>query len=275
MDMTVLKKKRISFIGAGALGGAVAQGLVRGGCKVLAADPYAEKLTHLRTEGVNLTTDNIKAAEEAEIVIFALKPHLTLGVVRDLASLLNGKLCASLAAAVPLQMLVEAAPGARWARAMSNICAATNSAFTGITPHPSASEEDRADLKALFSLVGEAEFAVEKDLDLLTALTGAGPAFFLSMLEAAAKGAIHAGLPKELAYRGAACTLLGAARLALESGRHPAALCDDVCTPGGMTIEGVYELERSAARGAMMKAVLLAAEKGRGLTEKVVSSLKQ
>lgn len=86
-------------------------------------------------------------------------------------------------------------------------------------------------------------------------------------------GGIQAGLPKEIAYKGAAAAVLGAARLAMDSGRSPSALRDDICTPGGMTIEGVAELERGA-RGSMMRAVLSTAEKGRVLTEKVVQSLK-
>ena len=87
-------------------------------------------------------------------------------------------------------------------------------------------------------------------------------------------GGIHAGLPKALAYKGAAAVALGAARLAVESGKAPAELRDDICTPGGTTIEGIAELERSGARGAMMRAVLAAAEKGRVLTDKVRQSLK-
>ena len=131
----------------------------------------------------------------------------------------------------------------------------------------------RTGLVGLFSLVGSAELTEERNLDALTSLTGAGPAFFLSLLEAAAMGGIQAGLPKEIAYKGAAAAVLGAARLAMDSGRAPSALRDDICTPGGMTIEGVAELERGA-RGSMMRAVLSTAEKGRVLTEKVVQNLK-
>lgn len=269
-----LKDLRMGIVGAGALGGAVARGLAKAGCRVMAADPYPERLAHVREDGVDLISDNARVASECGVVMFALKPHLTLGVVRELASLLKGKLCVSLAAAVPLELLAQAAPEARWARAMTSICAAMNVAFTGIAPSDSATESDRALLLETFSLVGPADFAEERSLDALTALTGAGPAFFLSLLEAAAMGGIQAGLPKDLAYKASAAAVLGAARLAMDSGKAPAALRDDVCTPGGMTIEGIAELERSGARGTMMRAVLSTAEKGRVLTEKVVQSLK-
>jgi pyrroline-5-carboxylate reductase len=159
---------------------------------------------------------------------------------------------------------------------MTNICAAMNCAFTGIAPSDAATDEDKRWLEEAFGLLGVVEGCDEKNFDALTALTGAGPAFFLTLMEAAAMGGIQVGLPKELAYKGAAGVLLGASRLFLEeTGGHPAALRDAVCTPGGMTIEGIYEIERSGARAAVMKAVLLAAEKGKVLTEKILASLKQ
>jgi pyrroline-5-carboxylate reductase len=128
-------------------------------------------------------------------------------------------------------------------------------------------------MKEAFALLGPVEDSEEKNLDALTALTGATPAFFMSLMEAAAMGGIYAGLPKNLAYKGAMSAMLGAARLAMEAEEHPAELRDNVCTPGGMTIEGVYEIERVGARAAMMKAVVLTAEKGRTLTEKTIASL--
>ena len=269
-----MKELRISVIGVGALGGAVARGLARAGCEVTASAPHPERHRHLKADGVALTADNARAASQGQVVMFAVKPHLTLGVVGEVAPLLEGKLCVSLAAAVTLDLLERTAPSAHWARAMPNICAAMNASFTGIAPSGSCTEEERTGLAELFSLVGSTELTEERNLDALTSLTGSVPAFFLSFMEAAAMGAIHAGLPKALAYKGAAAAVLGAARLAMESGKTPSELRDDICTPGGMTIEGIAELERSGARGTMMRAVLAAAEKGRVLTDKVRQSLK-
>ena len=189
-----------------------------------------------------------------------------------------GKLCVSLAAAVTLDMLKKAAPEARWARAMTSICAALRCSFTGISKTPETTPEDSAWLKETFALLGDVEEVEEKSLDALTALTGAAPAFFLGLLEAAAMGGIQAGLPKDIAYKGATAALLGAARLKQEelkktdgTAKSVGEMRDSVCTPGGMTIEGVYELERAGARGAMMKAVLVTAEKVRVLTERVAA----
>ncbi|MDR3230671.1 MAG: NAD(P)-binding domain-containing protein [Synergistaceae bacterium] len=271
--MSDVKETRVSIIGAGALGGAVARGLHRAGCRVLAADAHPERLTRVREEGVELTTDNVRAAKEGEVVMFALKPHLTLGAVRELAACLKGKLCVSLAAVVTLDMLRHAVPEARWVRAMTNICAALNCAFTGITT-PAPTDADGVWIRDAFGLLGPVEETDEGSLNALTALTGAAPAFFMSLMEAAAMGGIQSGLPKDLAYRGAMSALLGAARLSMEAGRHPSELRDDVCTPGGMTIEGIYEIERAGARAAMMKAVVLTAEKGKVLTDRIAASLK-
>lgn len=269
-----IKETRISIIGAGALGGAVARGLAKAGCRVLASDAHPERLNSVREDGVELISDNLRAVTEGEVVMFALKPHLTLGAVKEYAPLLKGKLCISLAAAVMLDMLKATAPGARWARAMTNICAALNCAFTGITKSGDTTEADLRWMKDAFALIGTVEESEEKNLDALTALTGAAPAFFMSLMEAAAMGGIQAGIPKDVAYKGAAAALLGAARLSMETAKHPAAMRDDVCTPGGMTIEGIYEIERAGARAAVMKAVVLTADKGKVLTEKIAASLK-
>jgi pyrroline-5-carboxylate reductase len=269
--MKNVRETRISIVGAGALGGAVARGLSKAGCKVLASDAHPERLDRVKADGVELVSDNARAVKEGEVVMFALKPHLTLGVVKEHAPFLKGKLCVSLAAVVSLDMLADAVPEARWSRAMTNICAAINCAFTGITRSKAATDEDVTWMKETFGLLGLVEESEERSLNALTALTGAAPAFFMSLMEAAAMGGIHAGLPKDLAYKGAMSAMLGAAHLSAE--RHPAELRDDVCTPGGMTIEGIYEIERAGARAAVMKAVLLTAEKGKILEDKIVASL--
>ena len=264
--MLDVKKTRVAIIGAGALGGAVARGLARAGCNVTASCPHPDRRPEVSAEGVRLISGNMEAAAWGEVVMFAVKPHLTPDVVEAAAERLRGRLCVSLAAAVPIEMLERAAPGARWSRAMTSICAAMGAAFTGVALSGDCTEEDRAWLLDAFGLLGDADIAEEGKLDALTALTGAGPAFFLGLLEAAAMGGIQAGLPKTLAYKAAAAAVLGAARLAQESDKAPSALRDDICTPAGMTIEGVAELERSGARGAMMRAVTLTADKGRALT---------
>jgi pyrroline-5-carboxylate reductase len=270
--MSDVKNTRVSVIGAGALGGAVAKGLTKAGLRVLAADAQPERLGQLKEDGVELINDNAKAIAEAEVVMFALKPHIVLGVIEEHAGLLKGKLCISLAAAVTLDMLKRAAPEGRWGRAMTNICAALNCAFTGVTKSETTTDADLAWMTDAFGLLGEVVEAEEKNLGALTALAASAPAFFVTLMEALAMGGIYAGLPKDLAYRGAMSAMLGAARLSMASGKHPATLRDDVCTPGGVTIEGIYEIERASARATLMKAIILTAEKVKVLTEKIEAS---
>ena len=270
-----VKETRISVIGAGALGGAIAKGLSKSGCRVLAADMHTERLEDFRIKGVELISDNVKAITEGEVVMFALKPHIILGVVKEYAGLLRGKLCISLAAAATLNMLKKSAPETRWMRAMSNLCAELNCAFTGIVKSDESTDADLAWIKETFELLGEVEMVEEKYLDAITALAASAPAFFVTLMEALAMGGIYTGLPKDLAYRGAMSAMLGAARLSMASGKHPATLRDDVCTPAGATIEGIYEIERSGARATLMKAIILTADKVKAMTENISQSMTQ
>jgi pyrroline-5-carboxylate reductase len=221
----------------------------------------------LKVPEIRLTTDNAEVARGSDAVFFALKVPVTLGVVRSLSHLLEGKLCVSLASSVTLSMLKEAAPGARWARAMSNVCAALNCAMTGISCSDDVPAAEASWLEDLFSLCGEVDMNPPYDLDVMTSVAGAGPAFALEMIEAMAMGGIQIGIPKGSAYKMAASAALGAARLILERGAHPAQLRDDVCSPGGMTIEGISILEQGA-RGAMMRAIVETAKKNAVLVEK-------
>ena len=267
---------KVAIIGAGALGGAVARGLAKRGWEVTASCPHPDRRPEVARDGARLISDNEEAASWGEVVMFAVKPHLTLGVVRELAPFVRGKLCVSLAAAVPLELLREAAPLARWARAMTSISAAMNATFTGLTTDDEAcSANDFFLLSDIFGRLGQVASVEEGKLDALTALTGAAPALFLDLMEGAAMGGIQAGLPKDLAYRGAAAAVLGAARLAMDEDRAPSELRDAICTPGGMTIEGVAEIEASGARGAMMRAIVKTAEKGRVLAERIVAGLRE
>lgn len=266
-------KMKISMIGAGALGGAVARGLSKAGCQVGASTLPQDMSDAVRNDGVDLYWDNVRAATEGDIVMFALKPHLTLGAVKELAGLLKGKLCASLAASISLERLISAAPEARWVRGITNIAAAMGCAFTGVALAPDATEQDKNLCQEVFSLFGDVEFVDEKLFDAITSVSGAAPAFFLTLMEAAALGGVQAGLPATLSYKVAGSAMRAAACLALESGSNPAALRDAVCTPGGMTIEGIHELEERGVRGTMMKAILRSAEKGRSIGESLLKKL--
>ncbi|MBI3192540.1 MAG: pyrroline-5-carboxylate reductase, partial [Pedosphaera parvula] len=136
---------------------------------------------------------------------------------------------------------------------------------TGFTPGESAREEDAQLVQRLFSAVGVAFRVKESLLDAVTGLSGSGPAYAYLVIEALSDGGVAAGLPREVATRLAAQTLLGAARMVLETGLHPGDLKDMVTSPGGTTIEGLHELEKGGVRAAMINAVRAATEKSRNL----------
>ena len=148
---------------------------------------------------------------------------------------------------------------------MPNTPALVGSSASAFAVGGTATREDAALVQSLLSAVGIAMEVKEKLLDAVTGLSGSGPAYGFMMIEALADGGVAAGLPRDVAQRLAAQTLLGAARMVLETGQHPGALKDAVCSPGGTTIEAVHELEKSGLRAALIGAVRAASDKARRL----------
>jgi pyrroline-5-carboxylate reductase len=260
--------RKIAVIGAGNLGAALLEGLLRAGAvepdALMAADPSKARLAESRKSGVRLTaSDNRKAAEFADILVLAVKPHLVAPVVESIAAVLRpGQLVISLAAAVPIRAIEAALGGPRpIVRAMPNIALTVGASATALCANARASAADRKAAEAIFATVGEVVFVEESQMHAVTGLSGSGPAYALTLIEALAAGGVRMGLTPAVATRLAAQTLLGAAKLVLESGEHPAALRDQVTTPGGTTIAGLHEIELGGVRGALMSAVQSATER--------------
>jgi pyrroline-5-carboxylate reductase len=190
-----------------------------------------------------------------------------LGLLEDLRRFLTDQhLIISIAAGVPLRKLENALfAGARVVRAMPNTPALAGASASAYALGEWATREDAATAQRLFSAVGVAFEVEEKLLDAVTGLSGSGPAYVYLVLEALSDGGVAAGLPRDVATRLAAQTVLGAAKMALDTGLHPGQLKDMVTSPGGTTIEGLHELERAGVRGALMSAVRAAADKARKL----------
>jgi pyrroline-5-carboxylate reductase len=172
----------------------------------------------------------------------------------------------SIAAGVPLARLEQGLPEkARVIRVMPNTPALIAAGASAYAPGKHATPED-ADLAGrLLSAVGLALPVKESLLDAVTGLSGSGPAYVYQFIEALSDGGVATGLPREVATRLAAQTVLGAARMVLETGLHPGVLKDQVTSPGGTTIEGLHELEKGGMRGAVMNAVRAATERSRKL----------
>ncbi len=259
-------KTRICVIGAGIIGGAIAEALTPQ-YEVTATRRNCDKINGLAGKGIKVTSDNRAAAEEADLVIISVKPVQVVSVLKEIAEAVRGKTVVSFAAAISTDILHMAAPEAHFVRAMTNIAVRVRKGYTLFSLQQDLSKERFPDLEKVLLNLGEIQQVEEQYLDVLTAMSGSGPAYIFTVVESMIYGALREGLPRNLALKAAAYTAIGASCLLLETGKHPSELRDMVLTPGGVTIDGIYELEESRIRTAFMKAIGAASEKGRTLSE--------
>ena len=262
----------IGFLGAGKMATALARGFIRAGlmtAKQLIGSDVSEaaRKVFARETGARIVSVNKEAAELAKVLILAVKPDQAVPVLTAIGDKFTEKhLLISIAAGVPLARLEGALPaGARIVRVMPNTPALLGHSATGFALGKSAVRKDGELVMKLFSAVGIAFQVKESLLDAVTGLSGSGPAYVYVFIEALSDGGVAAGLPREVATRLAAQTLLGSAKMVLETGQHPGALKDMVTSPGGTTIEGLHELEKGKLRGTVINAVRAATEKSRRL----------
>ena len=215
-----------------------------------------------------LQQNNVDAARRADVVLICSKPQLLPHVLQEegMNEALKDKLLISIAAGVTIKQIEKYAPTARVVRAMPNTPSKIREGMTVISQLPSsAPDSDKALLKTIFSAVGRCRFLDEKHFDAATALAGSGPAFTTLFLEAMTDGGVMMGLPRPEALELAAQTIQGAARMVLQTGRHPAAIKDSVTTPGGCTIAGLLQMEDGRLRSTVARSIQTAAEHAAGL----------
>jgi pyrroline-5-carboxylate reductase len=263
---------KVGFLGAGKMATALASGFVRAGTvareNVIASDLSASaRAGFSESTGGHATGFNPDVARFASVLIVAVKPDQVTDVLRELSGdVTDQHLIVSIAAGVTVGKMEAALPaGARVVRVMPNTPALVGASASAFSLGRSATGEDAQLVCQLFSAVGIALQVKEPLLDAVTGLSGSGPAYVYMMIEALSDGGVAAGLPRDVATKLAAQTLLGAAKMALETGTHPGALKDMVTSPGGTTIEGVHELEKAGLRAALMNAVRAASDKSRRL----------
>ena len=265
---------RIGFIGGGNMAEAFIKGLINGGypaAELLVAEPTESRRTFLsRTYGVTTTGDNLEVVEFATIIILAIKPQLAASVIPPLAAACTAqKLLISILAGVSTATLEELfGKTPRVVRAMPNTPALIGAGAAGLCCGRYASAEDLSLAQQLFTTFGMACIVSEEQLDAVTGLSGSGPAYIFTVIEALADGGVQEGLPRDIALALATQTVLGAAQLVKESGEHPALLRDKVCSPGGTTIAAVQVLEEKGLRAALMAAVAAATRRSRELGKK-------
>jgi pyrroline-5-carboxylate reductase len=249
------------------IGGLLAAGVPAERLAASDPDPGRRKLLG-EAFGIATHTDNADAVAGSDLVVLAVKPSVVEPVLHGLRhGALAQPLWVSIAAGVPIAKLAALLPeGARIVRAMPNTPALVRAGATALAASRAASPGDREAAIQLFESVGLCwEAQNEMLLDAVTGLSGSGPAYVFVFLEALGDAGVRMGLPREAAYRLAFQTVLGAAKLAQESGRHPAALKDQVTSPGGTTIAGLERLEAGGFRAAVYEAVAAATRRSREL----------
>jgi pyrroline-5-carboxylate reductase len=267
-----MAKLKIGFLGAGKMATALARGFIRaelaGPKDLMASDPLEAARNHFaEIIGAKTTVSNADVARFASVLILAVKPDQAAGVLAGLRGQFTLEhLLLSIAAGATLAKLEGALPaGSRVIRAMPNTPALVGESASAFAPGKSATAADGELARTLLSAVGIAFQVKEPLLDAVTGLSGSGPAYVYQFIEALSDGGVAAGLPRDMATQLAAQTVLGAAKMVLETGQHPGALKDQVTSPGGTTIEGLHELEKGKLRGAVMSAVRAATEKSKKL----------
>ncbi len=265
-------KLSIGFLGAGKMATALAKGFVQAGLvtgkQIIASDLYeGARAAFAQEVGAKVTASNIEVVKQAQVLILAVKPDQVAGVLAEIKTAFGAKhLLVSIAAGVPIAKLEAGLnPGARVIRVMPNTPALVGASASAFALGKSATAEDAALAQKLFASVGVALQVKETLLDAVTGLSGSGPAYVYQFIEALSDGGVASGLPRDIATKLAAQTVLGAAKMVLETGQHPGALKDQVTSPGGTTIEGVHELEKGKLRGTVMSAVRAATEKSKKL----------
>ena len=256
---------KYGFIGCGNMGGALAAAAAKavGGENLYLADCDAAKAAALAQQlGAQASTNEV-IAQTCDYIVLGVKPQMMRQVVEALP-LAGSPVLVSMAAGLELQTLKPMArAGLSWIRMMPNTPVAVGEGR--ILYAADATTEEKEGFKKLFSCAGELYELDEKLIDAGSALSGCGPAFVYQFIEALADGGVACGLPRGLATELAAGTLLGASKTLLETGAHPGALKDAVCSPGGSTIMGVKALEEGGMRSAAINAVIQAYHKTKEL----------
>lgn len=236
---------------------------------VMVSEPKPERRDYLQQQyRIGVTADNRVAAAASEVLLLSVKPQTLEAVVASLQNedrASTKPLIISILAGVSLEKLETAFPERAIIRAMPNTPATIGEGMTALSPGATAKPEDVSKARSIFTAVGQVVEVPESLMDAVTGLSGSGPAYIAVAIEALADGGVAAGLPRDIALQLAKQTVLGTARLIQESGLHPAQLKDRVTSPGGTTIAGLAELERSGFRSALIEAVRAASRRSREL----------
>ena len=263
---------RWGFIGAGKMASAMIQGMLAKGVtvaeRVAASDPVASIRDSVRSRtGIHVSESNVEVIKQSDVIILAVKPQsMAKGLGELRPSLTKGHLIISIAAGISLQKLADYhGPGLRVVRVMPNTPCLVGEGASAYAMGAEATESDEVLVKTCLEAVGLAFKVPETLLDAVTGLSGSGPAYVYTMIEALSDGGVRVGRPREMATALAAQTVLGAAKMVLHTKEHTGVLKDQVASPGGTTIAGIHALERGNIRATLMDAVQAAFTRSKDL----------
>ncbi len=276
----MLKNKKIGFIGSGNMGEALISGLVLSEStspeNIICSDIREEPLQNMQEKyGIATTTSNVEVVKNSEIIIYATKPQILAAVLKETAEVLDkSKLVISIAAGVPLAAIASGLKKElRLIRVMPNICAFVKESATAIAAGEYVNNGDIEIAKAIFDSVGVTVFIEENILmDAFTGLSGSGPAYIFLIIDAMADAGVKMGLSRRDSLLLSAQTVMGSAKLLLETNEHPGQLKDRVTSPGGTSIAGIHTLEQGGLRTTIMDAVEAATNRSSELGEMMIKN---
>jgi pyrroline-5-carboxylate reductase len=267
-------QKPLGIIGVGNMGEALVDGITQSGLlrprEIHFFEPRSEREEFLRKKfGINSTKSNQALVSQASTLILAVKPQMVSEVLRQIAlSITPHHLLISICAGISIAYIQSFLPNPiRIIRAMPNTPVLVRKGATALAPSPKATSEDLAVAEAIFQAVGTTVVVKESQMDAVTGLSGSGPAYIFTVIEALTAGGVKEGLPQDVALALITQTALGAAHLILATANHPETLRNQVCTPAGTTMAGLYAMEQGGLRLALMNAVIAATQRSKEIGE--------
>jgi pyrroline-5-carboxylate reductase len=263
---------KLAVIGAGNMATAIVTGIVKNNMvpaeNIIVTDLDCNKLKAISKLKVNVSDDNIGAAKDADIVLIAVKPHIYPAVLEQLTCIdgLDKKIIVTIAPGFSIKRVKNIiGEQAHVVRTMPNTPALVGEGMTVMCYEEPTTEQEYNSIEKLFASFGKTQLLSETLVNEVTSMSGSGPAYVYIMIEAMADAAVYDGIPRNTAYKLAAQTVLGSAKMVLETGKHPGELKDNVCSPGGTTIRAVKVLEDEGFRSSLINAMIACNEKARDM----------
>lgn len=261
-------KKKVGFIGSGNMAQAMIGGIINSKLiskdNIMISDPSEHRLSIVKEKfEVETTVSNVEIVKFAEVLILAIKPYLYGLVIEEIKNFVKeDAVIIAIAAGISIEFMEKAFnKKVKIVRSMPNTPAMVGAGMSAICVNQYIEKEELDMVVKIFESFGKAEVIEEKFMDMIPSISSSSPAYVYMFIEALADGAVLRGLPRSKAYKMAAQAVIGAAKMVLETKKHPGALKDDVCSPGGTTIEAVFSLEKNNFRGTVIEAMEKCTEK--------------